>query len=141
MSLTGAELAARFGALPVPECTRHLGFSPLHFDPAGRELEATFVGRPEFCNPRGVVQGGFQAAMLDDVMAVTLIMATEGRFVPPTLELKVSYFEPVMPGTIRARGRVLRLGRSIVFLEGDLLGDDGRSLARASATAKLLQIG
>lgn len=132
---------ARFGALPLPACTRHLGFSLVRFDRATRELEATFDGKPEFCNPRGVVQGGFQAAMLDDVMAVALILTTEGKFVPPTLELKVSFFEPVMPGPVRARGRVLRLGRSIVFLEGDLLGDDGRLLARASATGKLLAIG
>ncbi|WP_165837682.1 PaaI family thioesterase [Zavarzinia aquatilis] len=139
--MTGDDLAARFGALPLPACSRHLGFAPIGFDPATRELRASFDGKPEFCNPRGVVQGGFQAAMLDDVMAVALILTTEGKYVPPTLELKVSFFEPVMPGVIQARGRVLRLGRSIVFLEGDLLGDDGRLLARASATGKLLAIG
>lgn len=138
--MTEDDLAARFGALPLPACSLHLGLSLVGFDPATRELRATFDGKPEFCNPRGVVQGGFQAAMLDDVMAVALILTTEGRFVPPTLELKVSYFEPVLPGPIQAKGRVLRLGRSIVFLEGDLLGDDGRLLVRASATAKLLQI-
>ncbi|TDP47117.1 PaaI family thioesterase [Zavarzinia compransoris] len=136
----GDDLAARFGALPLPACSAHLGFAPVGFDPARRELQATFEGRPEFLNPRGVVQGGFLAAMLDDVMAVALILATESRFTPPTLELKVSYFEPVPPGTIRALGRVLRLGRSITFLEGDLVGDDGRLLVRASATGKLLAI-
>lgn len=139
-TLAGADLVARFGALPLPACSAHLGFAPVAFDPARRELQAVFQGKPEFCNPRGVVQGGFQAAMLDDVMAVALMLATEGRFVPPTLELKVSYFEPVMPGAIRALGRVLRLGRSITFLEGDLIGDDGRLLVRASATAKLLAL-
>ncbi|MDD3444803.1 MAG: PaaI family thioesterase [Zavarzinia sp.] len=139
--MNAADVVARFGALPLPACSAHLGFSLVRFDPALRELEATFEGKPAFCNPRGVVQGGFQAAMLDDVMAVTLILSTEGRFVPPTLELKVSYFEPVMPGRIRAKGRVLRLGKSITFLEGDLLGDDGRLLVRASATGKLLRIG
>ncbi|MCF4166000.1 PaaI family thioesterase [Zavarzinia compransoris] len=139
--MDAVDVAARFGAQALPACSAHLGFSLVRFDAAARELEATFEGKPEFCNPRGVVQGGFQAAMLDDVMAVALILSTEGRFVPPTLELKLSYFEPVMPGTVRAKGRVLRLGRSITFLEGDLLGPDDSLLVRASATAKLLRIG
>lgn len=139
--MDGAELAARFGELPRPPCAVHLGMAYVGFDRDKSQVELTFEGRPEFCNPRGHIQGGFVAAMLDDAMAVSLVITTQGKFTPPTLELKVSYFAPTPPGLLKAHGRVLRLGRSIAFLEGDLYAPDGTHLARSSATAKLLAVG
>jgi uncharacterized protein (TIGR00369 family) len=139
--MDGAELAARFGEFPRPPCSAHLGMEYVGFDPALKQVEVTFQGKAEFCNPRGHVQGGFIAAMLDDAMAIGLILTAQGKFTPPTLELKVSYFAPALPGLLKAQGRVLRLGRAITFLEGDLFAPDGTHLARASATAKLLAVG
>lgn len=100
------------------------GFARLQFD-----------GKPEFCNPMGMLQGGFQAAMLDEAMAMAAIATVDfGRFVP-TLELKINFLRPAMPGVLIGEGTVVRSGRNIVFTEGRLLSADDTLLATASATA------
>jgi acyl-CoA thioesterase len=97
-----------------------------------------FQARPEMCHSGGVVQGGFIAGWLDSAMSYAA-MARSGREMSPmTLELKVSYFQPVGPGLVVAEGWVERYGRSTAFLEGRLLNAAGEVMAKASATARLL---
>jgi uncharacterized protein (TIGR00369 family) len=55
-----------------------------------------------------------------------------------TLELKVSFFRPATPGTVRAEGWIERAGRETVFLEARLLDDAGQVLAKASSTVRLV---
>jgi acyl-coenzyme A thioesterase PaaI-like protein len=41
--------------------------------------------------------------------------------------------------TFEAEARILRWGRSVVFLDADLFAPDGRLIARASSTGKLVR--
>ena len=56
-----------------------------------------------------------------------------------TLELKVSYLERVPPEPMYAEARVLRWGGSVVFLEADLINEQGQVLVKATSTGKLLR--
>jgi uncharacterized protein (TIGR00369 family) len=106
-------------------------------DPERGFARVAFDAGPDFCNPMGVVQGGFQIAMLDEAMTDALLARTDWKFHPPTLELKASFFEPCRPGLAHAEGQVLKLGKSIAFLEGRLYEPGGALSAVATATAML----
>ncbi len=95
--------------------------------------------RDSFTNPVGSVQGGFLAAMLDDTLGPALAATlADGEFAP-TLELKVSFLRPAVPGRIIGTGRVVHRGGSIAFLAGELRDDVGQVLATATATVRIVR--
>jgi uncharacterized protein (TIGR00369 family) len=49
--------------------------------------------------------------------------------------MKTSYLSAAKPGRLVARGKVQRLGRTVVFMEGEIRDSDGRVCATATATA------
>jgi len=54
-----------------------------------------------------------------------------------TLELKVSYLEVSRMGEFQAMGKVLKLTRSVAFLEAELRDPSGLLTAAMTATAKI----
>ncbi len=98
-------------------------------------MEAEFEGRPEFGNNTGVIQGGFLTAMLDEVTTIAGVVASGLTSAFPSLEMKTSYLRPCRQGKVRGVGRVVRLGRSVAFLEGDLYDAEGKHVAHATVTA------
>jgi uncharacterized protein (TIGR00369 family) len=92
-------------------------------------------------NPRGMVQGGIVAAMLDDTMAPALISMTGGKLLPSSIDLNVSFIRPVKPGRVVGKGRVVNRGRTVMFLEAELFDTEGRLLARATSSAIPVEIG
>ena len=88
----------------------------------------------------GGIQGGMVAAMLDDVMAFAVGLDLEWGQISPTLELKVSMLNPAKPGRLIAEGRVIKRGRSVGFIEGELFDEEGTLLATASSTATFVTL-
>ena len=71
-------------------------------------------------------------------MARAVAAATNGEFGCNTLEIKVAFYQPARLGQlVTAEGWVERMGRSTVFLEGELRDEAGSVLAKASSTARL----
>ena len=92
---------------------------------------------PHMCHSGGVAQGGFVCAWIDSAMAhASGSLAPD--MAPMTLELKVIYFAPVRPGRVVAEGWIERPGRVTSFAEGQLLDAEGRVLAKASSTLRLV---
>jgi uncharacterized protein (TIGR00369 family) len=85
------------------------------------------------------VQGGFVTGMLDAAMTHAVFLLVREDIILPTLEIKVSFLEIVKSGSVFASGFVRRLGKSIVFMEGQLYNSDGDILATASATARVIR--
>lgn len=122
------------GKLPPPKAAQTLGMVFKQVDAEAGTVEVEFTARPEFTNPAGNVQGGFLAAMLDDAMGPALAATlAKGEFAP-TLNLNVSFYRPARVGPLVGKGRVLRRGRDVCFLAGELF-QDGALVASASATA------
>jgi len=89
------------------------------------------------CHSGGVAQGGFVCGWIDAAMAhASLSIAPE--MTPMSLELKVSYFAPARPGHVIAEGWIERRGRATCFAEGRLLDPEGKVLAKASSTIRLI---
>ena len=116
--------------------TALLGSELVDFDRETLTATMRFTVRPEVCTWRGGVQGGLVAGYLDDVMGFAYVAATKGKEAPLNLDLSMSLLRLVPVGaTITGKGRVVKSGRLVVFLEGELFDDEGRLLARATSTA------
>lgn len=138
MTQSGIEhAAAMFARFPTPPCAATLGWRLLGADPDAGTVRIGFEGRPEFCNPAGFIQGGFLAAMLDDTMGPAVLVKTDGALFTPTISLNVSFLAPARPGRLIGDGRIVQLGKTIVFLEGSLADESGTVVARATASARL----
>jgi uncharacterized protein (TIGR00369 family) len=109
------------------------------WDPATRTARAAFNVRREYCHTNGTIaQGGFITAWLDAAMAHAVLHDTDQAHNVASLEIKVSFLERVGPGEGTVNGRVVRRGKRVVFLEGELYNAEGRLAARATSTGMLV---
>jgi len=127
------------GRSPAPPAAALLGWQLSWVAPERGEIEVNFDAHVGFANPMGNVQGGFLAAMLDDTLGPALVATLNDGEFAPTLELKVSFLRPAVPGRITGTGRVVHRGGSIAFLAGELTDQRGQLLATATATAKIIR--
>mmetsp|Transcript_16939 Transcript_16939/g.20908 ORF Transcript_16939/g.20908 Transcript_16939/m.20908 type:complete len:178 (-) Transcript_16939:1232-1765(-) len=88
------------------------------------------------------VQGGFASAMLDSVCANAVVAFSRIKTTVATLEQKASFIKPVPPNTdLYATAKVIKMGRSIAFLEAELRnGKNGPLLVKGSQTNSLLEL-
>ena len=93
--------------------------------------------RPEFTNSWDAAHGGVIMTMLDLVMS----MAVRGHYDVSagvlTVDMSVGFLN-ASKGDVIAEGRVLHAGRSTAFCESEARDAEGRILAKAIGTFKLL---
>ncbi|HZE32783.1 MAG TPA: PaaI family thioesterase [Actinoallomurus sp.] len=125
------------GRVAPPPAARTLGWELVAVEPERGTIEVAFDAGERFVNPAGVIQGGFLAAMLDDTLGPALVATLpEGQFAP-TLDLHVQFLRPARPGRLVGHGRVVHRGTQVCFLSGELTDADGRTIAVATATARI----
>ncbi|WP_245228550.1 PaaI family thioesterase [Pontixanthobacter sp. CEM42] len=112
-----------------------MGSEFVSFDEETATVTVRYTPPPSFASPRGAVQGGLIGGFLDEVMGTALLAATDGELLPLNLDMNMSFARMVPMETIIAKGRVIRVGRRVAFLEGELFDKDGNLLARATSTA------
>jgi len=112
-----------------------MGINVINVDPETQSCSLGFDVGLEFCHSVNVIQGGFVTAMIDAAMAHALILNNENITGMPSLEIKVSFLRASLAGQVTAVGRIVRKGRNILFLEGELLDPSGRVTATATSTA------
>lgn len=117
------------------------GFRIVSWDPQRHCLRASFTVRPEYCHTNGTIaQGGFITAWLDAAMAQAVVHDSDRQFSVASLEIKVSFLERVGPGPGFAEGRVIRRGKRVAFLEGELFDAQGRLAAMATSTGMIVPL-
>lgn len=102
------------------------------------EGTSRFEVSDEFVNSLGAIRAGFVTEMLDYTLLAGLATVLEANERAPTLELKVSFLRQARPGSFMGDGRVVHRGRSIAFLEGKLRDAEGRLVATATSTNKII---
>lgn len=112
-----------------------LGSQFVSFDEDTQTATMCFTVKREMCTWRGGVQGGLVAGYLDDVMGYAYVASTGGEQAPLNLEISMSLIRLIPEGPLIGKGRVVKAGRRVVFLEGELLAEDGTLYARATSTA------
>lgn len=110
-----------------------------HLEPGRATVE--FRCAPHMCHSGGVAQGGFVAGWIDNAMAHAVMAKFGMDRVPISLELKVSYFAPANPGIVVAEGWIESGGKSTLFVEGRLSDSNGKVLAKATSTIRLIDAG
>ena len=84
-------------------------------------------------NPdRRYTHGGVLAALVDIAADWALVTRT-GRGVP-TIDLRVDYHSPAMPGDLTARGKVVRFGGQFSTAEAQIFDQGGKLLASGRGT-------
>lgn len=124
----------KYGKFGGANYSELIGSEVLERNAATRTSRMRFVAPELFCSPRGVLQGGFAGVFLDDVMGLAVLEDSDGTKLPLTLDLNTSYLRPIPAGPLIAEARVVRLGRSVGFLEAELRLEDGTLIAKATST-------
>jgi uncharacterized protein (TIGR00369 family) len=125
------------GRVAPPPAAGLLGWELVAVDPDEGTIEVSFLATEHFLNPVGVVQGGLLAAMLDDTLGPALVATLGPGEFAPTTDLHVQFLRPAQPGRLVGRGRIVRRGREVAFLAGELCDESGRVVAVATATAQI----
>lgn len=120
-----------------PKVAEMIDWTLMAFDVEEQWVRLSFDGGDQFANPSGVVHGGILVAMLDETMGSAVISSTQARMFASTISLAVDYVRPARCGRIYADGKITALGKSIAFAEARLSGEDGKLVARATASFKL----
>jgi uncharacterized protein (TIGR00369 family) len=118
---------------PSPSSTS-LGFKLLSLDMKALTTRVRFEGRPEFCNPAGVIQGGYLVAMMDDTIGMLAGMKAGKARLPSTVDLHTHFLRPVRKGVIEVAARLRNVGRAMVFAEAELYDSRGKEAARSTAS-------
>ena len=94
---------------------------------------------PDDYNPYGVLHGGVVMALLDSAMghAVADKVHGQGRF-NAAAQMNTNFLAPVRSGMLRARARVIKMGKRLAVVEATAEDDAGTLIASATATHTLL---
>ncbi len=94
----------------------------------------TFEASEKHHQPNGVVQGGVLTAIADAAMGMAAMTTQELGWANTTIELKINFLRPVIRGLVRAEGRLVRGGRSVLFTEATVFNEAGKPVAIASSS-------
>ena len=101
--------------------------------PAGADLAMALPVHPRVTNPRGGLQGGLLATLVDVTAGrAALALAGPGHGVP-TSDMHLRFLSPVTDGPAVAVAKVIRRGRNQIVLQVDV-HDEGRDVLAATAT-------
>jgi uncharacterized protein (TIGR00369 family) len=110
-----------------------LGMRPLSFGP-GRS-QWVWESQPEGAiNPFGMVQGGYLAVMVDEMLSTAIGSVLEEGEWAVTAELKLSYLRALVPQRLEGSGRVIRRTRTLAFMDARIRNAAGEPAVIATST-------
>jgi len=96
--------------------------------------------RDKHANPMGTIHGGILCDVADAAMGMACASLLDEGESFTTLELKINYLRPVLDASIEARGNVVYSGKSLVYLECNVVVmPEEKLVARASSTCLILR--
>ena len=104
------------------------GFSEMEIDLAQKHLQ-----------PFGFVHGGVFASIIDAAAFWSLFYEIEDPDTGvTTVDLKLNYLAPAVSGKLIAKGRQIKMGRTLGYADAEVTDSEGRILAHGSSTVILL---
>jgi len=125
------------GEAPPPPIASLLGFTLTAVGEGTATIELKVDER--LANPMGTLHGGALCDITDAAMGMAWASTLGEGETFTTLELKINFLKPVWSGTLQARGRVVKAGRTVGLVECDVLDAQDRLVARASSTCMTLR--
>lgn len=103
-------------------------------------LTLEFVVRDEQTNPGGLMHGGVAAAIMDEVMGMTLFTLNKETFYV-AVNLNVDFLRPGRKGeTLTAITEVIRDGRTMTHCECKLYNSEKKLIAKATSNLSQIQL-
>jgi uncharacterized protein (TIGR00369 family) len=89
--------------------------------------------------PFGVVHGGVFASIIDAAAFWALYYDVEDESAGvTTVELKLNYLSPATIGRLIARGRQIKVGKTLGYAEAEVTDENGQLLAHGTSTVIIL---
>jgi len=92
-------------------------------------------------NPMGTVHGGVLCTLADTAMGLAHASILRPEESYATVDLKINFLRPVRHEKVRAIGKVVKAGKTLVLLECDVLNSRDELVARALSTSMTLRVG
>ncbi|RJO70691.1 PaaI family thioesterase [Nocardia panacis] len=138
---------AAFDHLPIPPgielqlppaSTVALGLRYEEFVP-GRSLSATVEIPAQYGNAMGILQGGFLAAMFDDLMAPLSYITSKN---PTTsMELTTHFMRPVFVGErLTLTATIRKPGQSVIYIAAEAHNGKNKLVATAISALQVIQV-
>jgi uncharacterized protein (TIGR00369 family) len=94
---------------------------------------ATMEVRPDMANPLGLLHGGVQATLLDEIIGMT-VHTLEKDKPSVSVNLSIDFLGKARVGeTIEVEARVVRQGRQLIHAVGEIRNAEGKLIAKASS--------
>ena len=90
-------------------------------------------------NPVGTVQGGQINSMLDDVTSLLLIYESKGTIYPNSTNLHSIHHRPLYEGEVVATAEIIKKGKTIATMKGEVFSMDGKLAATLIHTAVIMK--
>ncbi len=88
--------------------------------------------------PFGYVHGGAIASVMDAAAFWAVFPQVPDGMGLTTVEIKVNYLAPVQKGKLVAKGRCIKIGRTLALGEASISGPEGNLLAHGTATMMIV---
>ena len=126
------------GRLPAPPIARILSFSLIEVGDGFAVFEG--VTGPHLLNPLGGVHGGWALTLIDSATGCAGHSTLPPGVAFATVETKANLSRAIAAdtGRVRAEGRVVGRGRTIISAEGKIVDSKGRLLAHGTSTLLVL---
>ena len=126
------------GELPPPPVARHVGFTLDSVAP-GAAVVSFVADEHRHANPMGTLHGGLLCDIADAAMGMAFAATLDEDESFTTLELKINFLRAVRNGKLTATARVVHGGRTVGFIESDVVDESGTLIARATSTCLRLR--
>ncbi len=96
---------------------------------------------PESGGGRAAVtlQAGILCDIADAAMGIAFSSTLEPGETFTTVELKINFLRPVREAKLRAEGKVVHRGRTIGYVECDVMDENGKLIAKSNSTCLVLR--
>ena len=94
---------------------------------------------PQHANPMGTLHGGVLCDLADAAMGMAFASTLEHDESFTTMDLTMNFFRPVWTAKLRAAAHVVTRGRTVGYIECEIVSDGDKLIAKASSTCFVLR--
>ena len=130
-SLNPDHVQAVIGAVNQGPYLKHLSM-PVKELGTGYSIVELHVGH-ELLNPFGGIHGGAYASVIDTAAFWSVYCELEENVGLITIDLKLDYLAPISGGVVTAKGRSIKIGKTMCLAEAAATDKDGRWLVHGTS--------
>ena len=90
-------------------------------------------------NPFKTIQGGMIASALDEIISISVNILTKDIMLPSSTDIHITFHRPLIVGKVIRTAKIIKLGKTIVSVEGKLYLIDGKLAVSSLHTAILTE--